>query len=45
MENNFQLCFLIYLRPPSLEPKSKVGKSPARVNWLGEYISRLFMKS
>ena len=29
-------CFLIYLRPPSSVPKSKVEKSPAHVNRLGE---------
>ena len=27
IENCFKRCFLIYLRPPSSIPKSKVGKS------------------
>ena len=45
IENSFKRCFLIYLRPPSLVPKSKVGKSPAHVNRLGEYINRLSVKS
>ena len=35
--NSFKRCFLIYLRPPNSVLKSKVGKSPAHVNWLGEY--------
>ena len=44
-ENSFKRCFLIYLRPLNSVPKSKVGKSPAHANRLGEYICRHSVKS
>ena len=44
-ENSFKRYFLIYLRPLSSVPKSKVGKSPEHANRLGEYICRLSIKS
>ena len=44
-DNSFKRRFLIYLRPLSPVPKSKVLKSPAYANRLGEYICRLSVKS
>ena len=44
-ENSFKRYLLIYLRPLSSVPKSKVGKSRAHANRLGEYICRLSVKS
>ena len=45
IESSFKRCFLIYLCPPSSVPTSRVGKCPAHVNRLGEYIYRLSVKS
>ena len=39
--NSFRRCFLYYVCPPSSLSKSKVGKCPAQVNLLCEWISKL----
>ena len=44
IENSFKRCFLIYLRPPSSVPKSKVGMQIGLVSILQAFCKILAMQ-